>query len=46
MKTRHVYSTRDIEGAKVCVQAALRAGVQHDNVSLIAKGKLESGAGA
>ncbi|WCE03878.1 hypothetical protein [Pseudoxanthomonas sp. JBR18] len=41
MKSRHVYSTRDVQDAKACIQAALGAGVPRDDVALIANGELE-----
>jgi len=41
MKTRHVYATPDIAAARAAVQAATDAGIDRDDVSLIAKGEVE-----
>lgn len=41
MKTRHVFAASDLAAAHTAVQAALEAGVEHADVSLIAKGEVE-----
>ncbi|SEL94632.1 hypothetical protein SAMN05428989_2950 [Pseudoxanthomonas sp. GM95] len=41
MKTRHVYAAENLAAAHTAIQAALDAGVAHDDVSLIAKGEIE-----
>ncbi len=42
MKTRHVYATTDLAGARAAVHAATaRAGIDRNDVSLIARGEVE-----
>jgi hypothetical protein len=42
MKTRHVFSTRDIEAAEVAVDALRRSGLSDDDISLVARRDIES----
>lgn len=41
MKTRHVFSTPDVETAKTVMQAARAAGIPEDDISLIARSDIE-----
>ena len=41
MKTRHVFSTPDIEAAKTVMQAARAAGIPEGDISLIARSDIE-----
>jgi hypothetical protein len=41
MKIRHVYSTPDLEKAQLAIQAARRAGISNDDLSLIARFDVE-----
>lgn len=41
MKTRHVYGTPDIDSAQHALQAARQAGVDNDDLSLIARHDIE-----
>lgn len=41
MKTRHVYSTLNVADAQRALQAARGAGVENDDLSLIARGDIE-----
>ncbi|MDG2525062.1 hypothetical protein P6166_06805 [Stenotrophomonas sp. HITSZ_GD] len=41
MKTRHVYSTSNVADAQRALQAARGAGVENDDLSLIARGDIE-----
>jgi hypothetical protein len=41
MKHRHVYSTPSLAGAEQAIAAARRAGVQDDDISLIARSDIE-----
>ena len=42
MKTRHVFSTRDLEAAEVAVDALRRSGLSDDDISLVASRDIES----
>lgn len=42
MKTRHVFSTRDIQAAELAVDALRQAGLSDDNISLVARRDIES----
>ena len=42
MKTRHVFSTRDIHAAELAVDALRQAGLSDDNISLVARRDIES----
>lgn len=42
MKTRHVFSTRDVAAAEVAVSALRLAGIPDDNISLIASHVIEN----
>src|SRR5690242_808345 len=41
MKTRHVFSTPDVETARTVMQAARAAGIPEDDISLIARSDIE-----
>ncbi|MCX7514404.1 hypothetical protein [Frateuria sp. STR12] len=41
MKTRHVFSTPDLDSAKTVMQAARAAGIGEDDISLIARSDIE-----
>ncbi len=41
MKTRHVFSTPDVSTAKAAIDAALGAGIDRDDLSLIARSDIE-----
>lgn len=41
MKTRHVYSTRDLEQARAAMQAARGAGIGDDCLTLVARSDIE-----
>jgi hypothetical protein len=42
MKTRHVFSTRDVDAAEAAVNALRQAGIPYDDVSLIARHDVEN----
>lgn len=42
MKTRHVFTTKDVAAAEVAVDELRRAGVSDDNISLIASHAIEN----
>jgi hypothetical protein len=42
MKTRHVFSTQDVDAAEAAVNALRQAGVPHDDISLIARHDVEN----
>lgn len=41
MKTRHVYSTRDLDMARAAMQAARESGVTEDGLTLVARSDIE-----
>jgi hypothetical protein len=42
MKTRHVFTTRDVAAAEIAVSALRRAGIADDDISLIASHAIEN----
>ena len=42
MKTRHVFSTRDLGAAEDAVNALRQAGISNDDISLIARHDIEN----